>query len=120
MIGTSITVVVLVSIAGCFELIRLMMGDGVAALISSLYGIAAVWGGFWTINDMRTFEPFVDVRAQFEMAERRQRAQREELHSVAEILRSDPETGRRYEQFKQSKRASLLDPSKPVLTLPWP
>ncbi|WP_175893545.1 hypothetical protein [Burkholderia pseudomultivorans] len=120
LIGTLIAVVVLVSIAGCFEIIRSMMSDGVAALISSLYGIAAVGGGFWTINDMRTFEPFVDVRAQFEMTERRQRAEREELHYVAEILRSDPEMRRRYEQFKQSKRASLLDPSKPGLTLPWP
>lgn len=120
LIGTSIAVVVLVSIAGCFEMIRSMTGDGVAALISSLYGIAAVWGGFWTINDMRTFEPFVDVRAQFEMTERRQQAEQEELRYVVEILRSDPEMGRRYEQFKQSKRASHLDPSKPGLTLPWP
>ncbi|MBR7973048.1 hypothetical protein KDX01_07980 [Burkholderia vietnamiensis] len=120
LIGTSIAVVVLVSIAGCFEVIRSMAGGSTAALISSLYGIAAVWGGFWTLNDMRTFEPFVDVKAQFEMAERRQRAEREELHYVAEILRSDPEMARRYEQFKKSKRASLLDSSKPGLTLPWP
>ncbi|WP_146125767.1 hypothetical protein [Burkholderia ambifaria] len=120
LIGTAITVVVLLSIAGCFGVIRSMAGDGVAALISSLYGIAAVWGGLWTINDMRAFEPFVDVRAQFEMAERRQRAEREELQYVAEILRSDPDMGRRYEQFKQSKRVGLLDPSEPGLTLPWP
>lgn len=97
-----------------------MMGAGVAALTSSLYGIAAVWGGFWTINDMRSFEPFVDVRAQFKAAERRQRTTQEELRCVGDILRSDPELARRYEQFKQCKKAALLDPDKPGLILPWP
>lgn len=120
LIGASIAVTVLLSIAGCFEVVRSMAGGSAAALISSLYGIAAVWGGFWAVNDMRTFEPFVDVRAQFEAAERRRKTTQEELRYVVEILRSDPELGRRYEQFKQSKKAALLDPDKPGLTLPWP
>lgn len=120
LIGTSIAVVVLISIGGCFALSRSILGDGIAALLTSIYGVALVWGAFWVLNDMHVFEPFVDLRAQLEMTERRQRAGQDELRYVVEIIRSDPETARLYEQFKQSRGVNLLDPSKPGLTLPWP
>ncbi|WP_175044910.1 hypothetical protein [Burkholderia lata] len=120
LIGISIVVVVLTSIAGCFGLARIVIGNGAAALITSLYGFAVAWGGFWSIRDMRTFEPFVDQRAQFELTEQRQKAERDELRCVAEILRSNPETARRYEEFKLATRPSLLDPHKPGRQFPWP
>ncbi|VBB13114.1 hypothetical protein [Burkholderia stabilis] len=103
LIGTSIAVVVLISIGGCFALSRSILGDGIAALLTSIYGVALVWGAFWVLNDMHVFEPFVDLRAQLEMTERRQRAGQDELRYVVEIIRSDPETARLYEQFKQSR-----------------